>query len=208
MPLRSSRAIAQPDIFIPKEVALDFLNMLHVCCPWLECGLENLDESRNTDINLDGFRFYARRINLHLILCHTYAINPNVVNMDFSPWLSCEKKSIAPIVINRTLRNMSKDFPWETLKNKDCVFVGLKEEHKSFPIPIPYYQTSSILDLAQVISGAKCIICNQSFSWTIAEAMDKPRCLEVFPSHPCAMPITSKGFINKDGLEKILSEIE
>lgn len=197
----NANLVINPNIYITKEIALDLCDMLRNFCKWLNVDIKT---NQKIDFDLDEFRTYATDDNkLHLIKCHELALN--IENVNIHPWINCEeKKFIAPIVINRTMRNINKNFPWELIKNKNCVFLGLKEEYEKFPIKIPYFPTNNITDLVQVISGAECVICNQSFVWTIAEAMDKKRCLEVNYLHPCAMPITKNGVFDKLGLLEVL----
>ena len=57
------------------------------------------------------------------------------------------------------------------------VFVGTKSEFNSFVEEfgyIKYHATQRIVHLAQVLNGAKLFIGNQSFPYSLVEAMKKP----------------------------------
>lgn len=87
------------------------------------------------------------------------------------------------VVINRTPRYHSGDFPWSQVlaKYPQAVFVGLDDEYDYFQMTfgkLPRVKAANVLELAQVISGCKLFIGNQSLALWLAEAMKKPVVVE------------------------------
>lgn len=103
-------------------------------------------------------------------------------NLRNATWLSVKSPKIIPdrsIIINRTQRWIQSNQlnpQWEIWKResieKQAVFVGLPEEHTAFVkdtgIKIDYYPTSTMLEMAEVIAGAKKFIGNQSMALSLA----------------------------------------
>jgi hypothetical protein len=90
-----------------------------------------------------------------------------------SPWLSVEKKRVARVVLNRSLR-YAGNLDYSLLKQDDCVFIGLECEHVAFCSQwwdVPYYPTDNLLVAAEVIAGAELFVGNQSCCYAIAEAL-------------------------------------
>jgi ADP-heptose:LPS heptosyltransferase len=58
-----------------------------------------------------------------------------------------------------------------------AVFVGLPDEYRAFQqqigMTVPYYETRTMLELAQVIAGAEAFIGNQSQALAIAIGLGK-----------------------------------
>ena len=97
------------------------------------------------------------------------------------PWLSVpnpRKIEGKSVVINRTARWVSKDHnpQWDLWRNQgyedQALFVGLPAEYAAFceatGWEIPWYATSNMLDLAEVIAGADIFIGNQSQCYALA----------------------------------------
>ena len=102
---------------------------------------------------------------------------PNVTQ----PWLTAEPNPIAPVIINRTFRyNAAAGFPWKRIVDavgKHAVFVGLPDEYTRFCNEfghVPLYAASNLLEVAEVIAGAKLFIGNQSACRNIAEGLKAP----------------------------------
>jgi hypothetical protein len=153
------------------------------------------------NFDLDRFRNFAIPIpTLHLAECHWRGMGGEG-DLKIEPWLSVPPAEIpAPILVNRCLRAQALR-NWEWLRPMPAVFIGLPEEHADFEracgFSIPYHPTETVLDFAAAIAGAALYIGNQSLGMAIAEALDKPRKLEVNWAHPCGMPLTRRGaFIN------------
>lgn len=112
------------------------------------------------------------------------------------------------IVVNATNRYESYA-KWEILNNvkEPIVFVGLPEEFRAFSTAVigaSYCSVKNYLELAQVIGGSKCFVGNQSFCWSLAEAMKIDRILLACTDCPNCSPIgeggyqavSNQGFIN------------
>lgn len=112
-----------------------------------------------------------------------------------------------PIILNRTARYNNKTFPWQQLVDdfKDkIIFVGLGDEYTEFCKnfgKIDYHFTKDYYELMEVIAGAKLFIGNQSFPYSIAEAM-KQNCVQETDTWVgnCQFK-RHNSFISKDGEE-------
>jgi len=119
-------------------------------------------------------------------------ITDNVSEYLNTPWLKVDKDPnvIDKIVVSRTGRYLSgrehiNKF-YLILKerglSKHGVFVGSESEYESFEniykTEIPYYKTSSILDLAKVVSASKFYVGNENLTNAINEGLKKVSFLE------------------------------
>jgi hypothetical protein len=98
----------------------------------------------------------------------------------YDPWLEVEAQPSNLTVINRSSRYHNELFPWKQIveSHEAPIFVGLKGEHEAFEsefnLTIPYIHTPNLLDLAQLISGCKLFIGNQSAPLWIAFGLGVP----------------------------------
>jgi glycosyltransferase involved in cell wall biosynthesis len=120
----------------------------------------------------------VRRIPLTQL--YRQCIDPKInVDFDQSEWLNFDKKVVdgKPIVVNRTERYHNKNFPWKSIVNDYCnqiIFVGTSKEHSLFVEEfghVDYYKTDRMIDLANILSGGKLFIGNQSFPYSLVEGM-------------------------------------
>jgi hypothetical protein len=154
------------------------------------------DGQQPFDIDFDRFREAAFASHCrHLVDCHW-----GLVASGFGPrgqWLQLPPRRLAPIILNRTCRYQpTGDFGWRLLRGADCVFVGLREEWRTFCrnfYPVAFHPTSTLLEMASLIAGAELFVGNQSCAFAIAEGLDVLRCLEVRPEHLCNHPRTPRG---------------
>jgi hypothetical protein len=108
------------------------------------------------------------------------------------PWMNgIPKKPIADIVLSKTGRYCGK-LDWLRLKEyaSRSVFVGLEEEWQAFRstyFDLEFYKVSSLLDFAQVVTGAKLFVGNQSFGLALADAFLVPRVAELWEPNPIRM---------------------
>lgn len=170
------------------------------------------------DFDLDDFRKIingeeTKDSDGHLASIHLVSFD---VDYDLSlPWIdntNFDKVSLAEIAICRSSR-YHDFFPWDVLSEylDKCIFIGYEEEHEAFVketgMPVKYHKPSSIMNIAEIISGAKLFIGNQSFPYSIAEAMKIPRVLEVCSNCPNCNPKDERGHItlNKEIIESALS---
>lgn len=103
------------------------------------------------------------------------------VEIDLEPWLTVpDFVEHGKTVIARSPRYHNYFFPWPELitKNTPVVFVGLTSEHAAFQRDthwnLPFQPTANLLELAQVIRGAKLVIANQSAPFWVAAGLGMP----------------------------------
>lgn len=211
------------DLYLRKKNHYNFLYSLlkkQSCINNVFCE-EDLIEEESSDIfngiiNLDEFRkIHKKDLHKHLAICHLEILKQK---FDLSElWLSnIIPNHKAKIVINRTSRYHDKEeIDWELLKKyeKDCLFVGLKKEYKSFlnknKIDMPYYECKDGLEMASIIRGSSLAIGNQSVFFAIAEALKHPRVLEVCYNKNNCQPQSNNGYtyLNKEIIQSYI-EVE
>ena len=149
------------------------------------------------DINLNEFRHHIKFNNLSF--SHLAIVDKDeskYVNIVKEPWITCEPKKIAKVVLARNLRYQGNHAFWEHIEEKDlldAVFVGSLMEFNIFKTIFPHHKhvkffpTPTIDDLAGVLQGAEQVICNQGLPHALAEAMKKPLICEVDKTYPAAV---------------------
>jgi hypothetical protein len=159
--------------------------------------------------DLDDFREVDADANL-LSQAHLTRFG---VDFDLSkPWLFVEPRHVAKIVVSRTWRYHGP-LEWDELQPwvDQCVFVGSEDEYRDFReatlLEIPHEPTPTFMDLARVIAGSDLFVGNQSFPYSLAEAMKVQRVLEVCPTCPNCTPQGDAGFtrLTQDIIEHCLS---
>lgn len=87
------------------------------------------------------------------------------------------------IILSRSLRYQNTSISYKFLQQYTNVkFVGVAEEYNEIKKVLPgieWIQVDTFLELAQIIKGCKFFIGNQSFPFSLAEAMKVPRILEI-----------------------------
>jgi hypothetical protein len=131
------------------------------------------------------------KIEIDLPQCHwECAALPGKANVE--PWLSgINKKRVADIVICKTNRHPGK-LEWNVLRPfaQKAVFIGFETEHVAFSCShflVEFYKATDLVDLAEVIAGAKLFVGNQCFGLALADAMSLPRVVEVWDESPNRM---------------------
>lgn len=106
------------------------------------------------------------------------------------PWLEL-RPSPAPgnrIVLARSSRYRNPNLNYEFLREvREIDFVGTRSEFDEMRRLLPhlnYVACSDFLQLARIIKSARFFIGNQSFPYSLAEALKVPRILEVYPLYP------------------------
>ena len=128
----------------------------------------------------------------------------DVPQCDVSTWNISDK-----ILINRTQRYTNPNIHYYFLKQYEqhLIFTGTKTEHelfcKAWDLNIPYLEINNFLDLAQCIQDCRFFIGNQSCPFHIADAIKKPRILEVCSQFPNTFPTGKDGyaFVYQEALE-------
>ncbi len=100
--------------------------------------------------------------------------------VDASPWLLVPASLNNLVVVARSMRYQTPNFPWKQILRKygqSVMFVGLPVEHQAFQQRVGRVQfstTKTLLDVAKLIAGAKFCFCNQSCCFWISAALGKP----------------------------------
>jgi hypothetical protein len=147
-------------------------------------------------------RYHDQQIDFDLDLIRSYPFPLNrgnisrwyfylfAVNVDLSkPWLKVEADMNWKeyIVISRSQRYQAPGISYSFLKKYGKkVFVGVEAEWKEMRQQLPdieYRPVNDFLELAKMIAGSRLFIGNQSFPFSIAEALKTQRLLEVY--HQC-----------------------
>lgn len=144
----------------------------------------------------DGWQMMMPAVEVDLAQLHWESVGlPGRVNLS-TPWMTgIGKKSIAEIVVSKTTSRPGK-LDWLTLRDYAArsVFVGFEDEWRAFCddyFEIPHYRAMDLLDLAQVIAGAKLFVGNQSFGLALADAMLIPRVVQLWEASPNRLTSTN-----------------
>lgn len=108
------------------------------------------------------------------------------------PWIKVEADPLTKgrIIFNRTPRYRNSKFPWKRVRDHfgdKALFIGTEAEHEAFCKEIgdiERYSTESCLDVAKAIQGSDYFVGNQSSSFWIAAALQKPLLQETFKPAP------------------------
>lgn len=131
------------------------------------------------------------------------------------PWLQItpNHRFADKIVIARSSRYHALDISYSFLsKYNNLFFVGVQEEYETMKKEIPNLQYQPVADfaeLAAIIAGCKLFIGNQSFPFSLAEALKVPRILEVYYQCPNVVPEgpNAYDFCYQPQFEKIVSDL-
>lgn len=155
---------------------------------------EQMPDPTTYDLNAMRILLRSRRLDTapgyNLARCYLETFGLALSNDNESnPWLVVPgKRSVMPVVVNRSHRYQNRKFRWDKALDKyrgNVVFVGMEDEYEAFCQEwgkVPFRPTANLLELAQVIAGAKLFIGNQSCSYAIAEALKIPAVLETCPN--------------------------
>ncbi|WP_342644802.1 hypothetical protein [Mucilaginibacter sp. CSA2-8R] len=104
----------------------------------------------------------------------------------WQPWLTVKPDAAYAntIVLARSERYRNSAISYAFLSRyPNLVFIGVKSEYEDMKKAIPtlrWVEVSDFLHMAQLIAGCKLFIGNQSFPFSVAEALKVPRVLEVY----------------------------
>lgn len=171
-------------------------------------------DGQNVDYNLDIFRespFSLSAGNIARWYFLHFGINADLGK----PWLQVEPNPAVSdyIVIARSLGYHSPGIDHSFLKKYGkLLFVGLPEEFDAMKQRVPnleYHPVSDFLELARIIAGCRFFIGNQSFPFSIAEALKVRRVLEVCYLCPNVIVEGSNGydFCFQPQFEKIIERL-
>ena len=155
-------------------------------------------EKEKIDIDLDLFRDMPINIHFHSVKWYSH-LTGTPINMTDS-YLNTEKKNgfANKITIARSPRYRNQYINYKFLKNiTNIVCGGLKSEIEDLKKDIPnleFHECRDFLELAEIINSSRFFIGNQSFPFSIAEALKVPRLLEACPDFPVIFPIEGEGY--------------
>jgi hypothetical protein len=160
-------SLLQPLLFYQQQIK---------CC--------DLYKSQRVDVDMDLFRkFPLFKGNGNIARWYFYIFG---IQADLSvPWLQAPKNDQFKnnIIIARSYRYRNPGINFSFLKKyPSLVFLGLLEEYEDMKVMLPqivYYPVRDFLDMAAVINSCRLFIGNQSFPFSIAEALKVKRILEV-----------------------------
>jgi len=172
------------------------------------------------DIDKDCIRldFYRDNIGLNLSAGHVPLYARKYFGLEFSleqKWLDVEPINLDQGIVccfSRRYRNISLSYDF--LDQFDNVFfVGLRDEYEHF-IKIndlkrcKYYEVENAFQMARFIAGARLFLGNQSFGFSLAEAIKVNRALEVCEICPNVLPMGhgAHDYINEHALFEILKK--
>lgn len=183
-PPRAPMTQAVFDLFQPLLKDQPYLKDVRFSPNWTDCTY-NLNEFRE---------FWNNRAAMGIkidSLCEAHTYMAGVESMfNPDPWLVCDRKQVARIVVHRSFRYREDDFPWKALVDqyqKEMCFVGLPDEYEDFTRSfgkVAYYQTMDFYNLACIINGAQWMIANQSFPCSIAIGLGKGIVQETWRKSP------------------------
>jgi hypothetical protein len=141
----------------------------------------------------------------------TYGINWDLGK----PWLYVTPNTAYEdaVVIARSSRYHSPGISYGFLKKYTrLVFVGVPDEYNEMKKELPaleYAPVHDFLQLAKIIAGSRLFIGNQSFPFSLAEALKVPRVLEVYHQCPNVLVEGANGydFCYQPQFEKIVSQL-
>lgn len=145
--------------------------------------------SQPIDYNLDEFRNYSFRLDNGNIT-HWY-FNVYGIYYDTSvPWMTApiDKQYADTIVLARSHRYRSPMVSYAFLeKYSNKIFLGVEEEYEDLKRELPgliFKPVTDFLEMATIINSCRLFIGNQSFPFSIAEALKVKRLLEVYYKAP------------------------
>lgn len=141
------------------------------------------------DYDLDHFRSYGIMMDRGSIsrwYFYVYGITADISK----PWLIAPKDEqyADSVVIARSHRYRQPGIAYNFLKKyPKKLFVGVAEEYEDMKKVLPdlkYKPVNDFLEMATIINSCKLFIGNQSFPFSLAEALKVPRLLEVYYKVP------------------------
>lgn len=168
----------------------------------------------NIDYDLNEFRNYPFDYRMGNI-CRWYFLTFGVSYDLTKAWLFAQPNVHLSdeIIIARSFRYRAPGISYSFLRAyKNVSFIGLDDEYADMKKVIPSLnriQVTNALELAQAIAGCKFFIGNQSFPFSVAEAIKAKRVLEVCPQCPNVIVDGPDGydFCYQPQFEKIIKNL-
>jgi hypothetical protein len=181
-----------------------------------QTGFSGLSAWQGEPIHYDltafrAFPFDYRMYSIARWYFLTFGINADLGK----PWLAVEPDTRFhnSIVLARSSRYHAPGISYSFLNQyPNLVFVGVPDEYEAMRKEIPslqYQPVTNFLELAKVIAGSKLFIGNQSFPFSLAEALKVKRVLEVYHQCPNVVPegANAYDFCYQPQFEKIVASL-
>ena len=187
-PLRLGKGMVHPlnNVMLNTGIA-DFLKPLLASQPYI--SNYEIYTDQQIDVNLSLFRKAGIRQDRGSIARWNFYTTGVTANLN-EPWLFVEPDTSYAnrIVVARSQRYNNPIIDYSFLSQyNDVVFIGVKAEYeniKAFVPHIKWVQVNNFLEMARIIAGGKFFIGNQSFPFSLAEALKVPRILENYHAAP------------------------
>jgi hypothetical protein len=165
-------------------------------------------------VDLDFFRaklFSLDNTNIARWCSYITGVTPQL----WKSWLTvdADQSYANTIIVARSERYRNSFVDYSFLKNYDnLVFIGVEAEYEDMRKAIPnikWVQVDNFLQLARIIAGCKLFIGNQSFPFSIAEALKVPRILEIYYHTANVIPEgpNAHDFFFQDHFESLVKEL-
>jgi len=166
------------------------------------------------DYDLDEFRRLPFDYNMGHI-CRWYFLAYGITADLTEPWLFVKPDTSFSdeIIVARSFRYRAPGISYDFLKTyPNLTFLGLEDEYADLKKSIPhlkYHPVHDFLEFARIVAGCRFFIGNQSFPYSIAEALKVNRALEVCFECPNVIPEGKNGydFCFQPQFEKIVQQL-
>jgi hypothetical protein len=207
---RNMRHYNQGKILTQKSV--EMIAPLLLSQPEIKCC--DIYTDQRIDFDLDDFRKYPFDYNMGHI-CRWYFLTYGISADLSKSWLKVnpDTRFKNEILIARSFRYRAPGISYNFLKDYNNIgFVGLQEEYEDMKRSIPqlnYHPVKDFLELARAIAGCRFFIGNQSFPYSLAEALKAKRALEVCFENPNVIPEGDDAydFCYQPQFEKIVKQL-
>lgn len=182
------------NVFLSDKIADKLLPLLQNQPYLKEVKKYNTEEIH---INLDEFRNLP--LDLKFLTTRWYSQFTGVFPDLTEPFLSVEEHPSIKnkVVVLRSFRWRNNFLNYRFLNQyPDVLFIGLPNEYEDFKKEVPnakYYDPKDFFEMAQIIRSCRFFVGNQSFAFSLAEALKVPRILEACPHFPVVYPIGGSG---------------
>ncbi len=179
--------------------------------------IKSYEPWKGEQVDLDLSEIHHRNVNLpygYIARWPSY-LYPNLATDLSKPWLNIQvpediKEAFSnKILICRTARYQNPHISYWFLKEhqENLLFIGTEKECAEFnskwELKIPYLKVYTFLHLAQVIKASQFLVSNQTFIFSLAEAMKTKRVMEICPMAPNVIPTGEHAydFLHQGALE-------
>lgn len=148
-------------------------------------------------------------------ITHWYFWTFGITGNTWTPWLEVtpDFNFSNAIVVLRSQRYRTPGIDYSFLKQYPrVVFIGLPVEFEDMKQAVPHLEhveSANFLEMARIIAGSRLFIGNQSFAYSLAEALKVKRLLEIYPVCPHVIADGPNGYGTpyQPQFEKIVADI-